>query len=98
MDEVMKFPKTAEEFMEQYKVVDTDHVYSNGVEFVPIFRMKQWFEHTAEKTGKWESHVLDGVMGHRPTIISCSNCNQVIAYKTNYCPNCGARMVDNENL
>lgn len=45
MSDCMTFPDTAEEFIEQYKVVDTDHVYSNGVEFIPIFRMKQWFEH-----------------------------------------------------
>ena len=45
MSDVMMFPKTVDEFMEQYKVVDTEHIYSNGVEFVPMFRMKQWFEH-----------------------------------------------------
>lgn len=43
--DVMTFPETVEEFMEQYKVVDTEKVYTNGIEFVPIFRMKQWFEH-----------------------------------------------------
>ena len=53
MSDRMTFPDTAEEFMEQYKVVDTDHVYSNGVEFVPIFRMKQWFEHLAQPEQKW---------------------------------------------
>ena len=45
MAEMMTFPDTAEEFMEQYKIVDSDHVYTNGTELVPIFRMKQWFEH-----------------------------------------------------
>ena len=45
MAESMEFPNTVEEFMEQYKVVDTECVYTNGVELVPIFRMKQWFEH-----------------------------------------------------
>ena len=44
--DVMVFPKTVEEFMEKYKIVDTEHVYTNGAELVPIFRMKQWFEHT----------------------------------------------------
>ena len=38
-----------EEFMEQFKVVDTDHVYSNGVEFVPIFRVKHWIEYQKSK-------------------------------------------------
>ncbi len=44
--EMMNFPDIVEEFMEQYKVVDTDGIYmSDGSELVPIFRMKQWFEH-----------------------------------------------------
>lgn len=50
MNDAMTFPDTVEEFMEQYKVVDNDHVYSNGIEFVPIFRMRQWFEHQPEIT------------------------------------------------
>ena len=41
----MEFPVIVEEFMEQYKIVDSDHVYTNGSELVPIFRMRQWFEH-----------------------------------------------------
>lgn len=45
MNDIMTFPKTVEEFMDQYKIVDTEKIYSNGIEFVPIFRMKQWFEH-----------------------------------------------------
>ena len=45
MADCMTFPDTVEEFMEQYKIVDTEHVYTNGTEFVPIYRMKQWFEH-----------------------------------------------------
>ena len=45
MADVMTFPESVDEFMEQYKLVDEDHVYSNGTAFVPIFRMKQWFDH-----------------------------------------------------
>lgn len=40
---MMFFPETVEEFMEQNKIVDTEQIYTNGVELVPIFRMKQWF-------------------------------------------------------
>lgn len=45
---MMMFPNTVGEFMEQYKMVDTEQIYSNGIEFVPIFRMKQWFAHQAD--------------------------------------------------
>ncbi len=45
MADMMTFPNTVEEFMEQYKITDTEQVYTNGAELVPIFRMKQWFNH-----------------------------------------------------
>ena len=44
MADRMDFPATVEEFMEQYKIIDTEGVYTNGIELVPIFRMKQWFD------------------------------------------------------
>ena len=45
------------------------------------------------KTGKWEIAYLDHVsIGTRPKVLYCSECNQCIAYPTNYCPNCGAKM------
>ena len=47
MADMMTFPNTVEEFMEQYKIVDTEEVYTNGAELVPIFRMMQWFEHVS---------------------------------------------------
>ncbi len=43
--DIMEFPETVEEFMEEYKMVDKHEIYSNGTEYVPIFRMEQWFEH-----------------------------------------------------
>ena len=44
---MMTFPATVEEFMEQYKIVDDEKVYTNGADLVPIFRMMQWFEHVS---------------------------------------------------
>lgn len=44
MGEIMQFPETVEEFMQQYKITDTQQVYTNGTELVPIYRMKQWLE------------------------------------------------------
>lgn len=49
MAEQAIFPDTVDEFMEQYKITDTDKVYTNGTDLVPIFRMKQWFEHLSEE-------------------------------------------------
>jgi hypothetical protein len=53
MNVAMGFPETVEEFMESYKMTDTEHIYSNGIEYVPIFRMKQWFEHIKGSEDKY---------------------------------------------
>lgn len=37
--------KSLDDFMESYKITDTEKIYSNGIEFVPIFRVKQWEEY-----------------------------------------------------
>ena len=56
MSDCMTFPDTVEEYMEQYKVVDTDGIYMSKVaELFPIFRMRQWFEHlpSAQPEPQW---------------------------------------------
>lgn len=45
MSDCMAFPKTAEEFIEQYKFTDTKQEYTNGAELMPVFRVKQMLEH-----------------------------------------------------
>ena len=90
MADVMMFPDTVEEFMEQYKIVDREHVYTNGTELVPIFRMEQWFAH---KRGRWiEKTVKEGspFLWRR---FYCTACNDWTTHgKSKFCPNCGARM------
>ena len=49
MADLMQFPDTVEEFMEKYKITDTEQIYSNGMEMVPIYRMRQWFEHLQQE-------------------------------------------------
>ena len=101
MSDMMIFPASVEEFMEQYKMTDTEHVYSNGTEYVPIYRMKQWFEHCRNQQfpaadvatvrhGRWGTH------SDRPDSLICSVCKCGFDMwkhdPHNYCPNCGAKM------
>lgn len=57
MADCMTFPKTAEEFIEQYKFTDTKQEYTNGAELMPVFRVKQMLEHYVAEgnhvPGKW---------------------------------------------
>lgn len=61
---MMLMPDTVEEFMEQYKVVDTEQIYTNGAELVPIFRMKQWFI----------SHPCEPQRWIPADVVRCKNC------------------------
>ena len=85
MSNAMMFPNSVDEFMEQYKITDTEQVYTNGVDLIPIFRMKQWFEH--ERTPimtNWQK--LQEVFGDKartqrwvwlcPPLADGSQCNQ----------------------
>lgn len=96
MNNMMKFPDTVEEFMEQYKITDTEQIYTNGTELVPIFRMKQWFEHLPsvepeQKRGRWlKAYGEHEAMGIRPIYRYCSSCNEATVFETNYCPHCGS--------
>lgn len=98
MADLMTFPKTVDEFMEQYKIVDSDEVYTNGAELVPIFRMKQWFEHVDPgpvKDGKWIEVMTEEWCTFDEC--KCSVCGDVEYFnkgwkKFSYCPNCGAKM------
>lgn len=41
----MEFPKTFEEFADEYGIRDDKEIYTNGVGLIPIFRVKQWLEY-----------------------------------------------------
>ena len=91
MPEMMDFPDTVEKFMEQYKVTDTKQIYSNGTEYVPIFRMQQWFDHIHAAPvvhGSWVPFHSQAA----GDIWYCSACEIGFAARVKYCPNCGAKM------
>ena len=102
MADMMAFPNTVEEFMEKYKITDTERVYTNGAELVPIFRMKQWFDHESEREkGKWiykPNEYDDGTF-------ECSACGEPWTLiegnpkdnNMNFCPNRGADMGGEHN-
>ncbi len=48
MGETMNFPDTVDEFMDMYKIVDVEDVYTNGIDMIPIFRMRQWLDHVKQ--------------------------------------------------
>ena len=60
MGDIMTFPETFDEFAELYKIIDKEEVYTNGIELIPIFRVKQWITRPTPlddiiKTAKFEA-------------------------------------------
>ena len=45
MKEQMEFPETFEGFAKEYGFKDDKEVYTNGLDLIPIFRVKQWLEY-----------------------------------------------------
>lgn len=92
MCDAMEFPDTVDEFMESYKIVDSEQVYTNGSELIQIFRMKQWLDHVQpvqERKGRWNRI-------SPAKIYECSKCGKNVmtddieAYT--FCHGCGAKM------
>ena len=45
MGDCMNYPETIEEFIKQYSFKDTEEIYTNGAELIPVFRVMQAIEH-----------------------------------------------------
>ena len=45
MADKMEFPKTMREFIDNHSFKDSEEIYTNGAELVPVFRVEQALEH-----------------------------------------------------
>lgn len=43
--QMMEFPESFEKFAEDYGFKDDKKVYTNGIDLIPVYRVKQWLEH-----------------------------------------------------
>ena len=86
MADCMTFPKTADEFIEQYSFKDEKQEYTNGAELIPVFRVKQMMEHffpeevvRCKECKSWEQYnSCDGTNPHR-----CMNYDAMFYRRTN---------------
>ena len=78
MAEMMLFLETWEEFEKQYMMIDKEQIYSNGIEYIPCFRVRQWMEHIEAKK-KHEANKMEQVAAMfgkklgEPFCVSCCN-------------------------
>lgn len=49
MADTMEFPNTMKEFIDGFSFKDSEQIYTNGAELVPVFRVEQGLEHYAKE-------------------------------------------------
>lgn len=94
MSDVMSIQNTFDEFAEQYKIVDEQEIYTNGTELIPIFRMKQWLEHTSNIENKVRKAKTNF---DRIKAMSVEEMVDYIVYNLNPCLYCVYREKDHSN-
>jgi len=95
-------PKTLDEAIEIIKEINPEYEETNTrtAETMVLCAVKDGElvdKHTIDaepvRHGKWKQTYLDHeAFGERPSIFYCSACCACSNVKTNYCPQCGARM------
>ena len=75
MNVTMTFPETWEEFEKAWGITDTEHVYTNGAELIPSFRVKQWLNHIGYKDTKEQA----------TEIVRCKDCKHWDNIYNGYC-------------
>ena len=92
MADMMQFPETWEEYEEQYGFTDKEEIYTNGSRLIQSFRVKQWLDHIKPNAGEWIAMDEDlKISDYR-----CYKCGHYQDEISNFCPNCGARMLGGE--
>jgi hypothetical protein len=89
MADKMLFPATFDEFAEGYKITDSEQVYTNGTDLIPIFRVKQWLE---DRHAAWKIEPVNEMTNPPFRKVVCSNCNKKAMTTFKFCPNCGIKM------
>ena len=92
---------TRKEYTEREKVVELLNKWADGYSYIEVptkdaiacVRAIPAADVVPVRHGKWETAFLaHEYLGCRPYAHYCSVCHQIIAFRTFYCPNCGARM------
>ena len=58
-EQMMEFPQTFDEFVNEYGFKDDKEIYTNGSELIQVFRVKQWLEHISKPTQMIEKSNFD---------------------------------------
>lgn len=84
MSDCMYFPEDWKIFLHDYSFQDSKHIYTNGSELIPTFRVEQLIEHLLAKKSSvnavqygWQCPVCLHV--YSPTTTMCTSCGRKTA-------------------
>lgn len=96
-----KIEMTNEEAIELIYDIQTDAVYNILPDEKEALQMAIKALEQQPKTGHWivirEKYEFMGGTVNEPRGCKCSNCNKVVRFKSDFCPNCGADMRGENN-
>lgn len=76
MVDMMAIPETPEEFIQMYSFKDSQELYTNGSQLMPVYRVEQLLEYYFYSIGDLESLVkdLDKCINYNDHKHTCSKC------------------------
>lgn len=92
-DDAIKYNESQVNFCKQEGFPNPEWLHIDSIK--NIIKLIPAADVVEQKHGKWKKAYLDHeAFGIRPTVVYCSECNLVGYWEPKYCPNCGARMVE----
>ena len=81
MADHMIFPKTADDFIEQYSFKDEKQEHTNGAELIPVFRVKQMMEHYIANGATVQQWIpVSERLPERDEVVLCYKANRGIRF------------------
>ena len=99
MADMMDYPPTWEEFIDNFTILDIEEVYTNRDVLVPLFRVKQMMEHYYREGNMEIAKIGLSYIVYRYTCCGYEHAESTTdtgasEVPPNWCPNCGAKIVD----
>ena len=84
-----EFPKDWHEFIKDNSFKDSQEVYTNGSELIPVFRVEQLIEHLLKEQEAVKPKVEKAILDYQSWHYICGDCGGQIDIHDNYCRHCG---------
>ena len=78
MADQMIFPDNFMDFIKEYSFNDKEHIYTNGVDLIPVFRVEQAWDHYISLVQSAIDNIRDYTFLTQSAIDIIRECNRII--------------------